>query len=516
MTNGLSDHNPNPVLRLDADGRLAYTNPAGNALADALGTSEGVVRTELFSELRTAALESPPRLVEVKVGNRSFALLPVPDPAAPGNLNLYATDVTAARAVERFPDSNPNPVLRLSREGILIYANPASAPLVAGLACAIGRPLPGDLAERIFAACDRGNTIEVEASGRTYELKPVLVREFNFVNVYGTDVTAQEALTKFPDQNPNPVLRFTPDGRLLYANPSAAPIVRGLGLSIGSPLPAPLWDRVENELDGPMPQPIEVIAEDRTYELLVVDIPEFSFINAYGTDVTAARLIEQVNHENERLLLNILPASIAARLRGGETVIADQFDELSVLFADLVDFTSLASAIPAGEVVRVLTDIFSACDELADRYGLEKIKTIGDAYMVVGGITPGEVEAPRRVAEMALDLLAAIGAYRAPDGRRLRVRVGLHVGPAVAGVIGVRKFFYDVWGDTVNTASRLEATALPDTIQVLEPTMRRLGDAFTFAPRGSVELKGKGTLETWLLTGRSAVVAETRAREAQS
>lgn len=505
MPSRLPEQNPNPVLRVDATGRLAYVNPAGQPLRRILQPAEdAAISAHLLDQLRAAADAAGGGAVDVNDAGRTIELRPVHDPDEPGALNVYGTDVTAARAVEQFPDSNPNPVLRLSRNGTLVYANAASAMLVAGLGGVKGEHLPDDLADRILAACATGDTLEIEAANHAYELKPVFIPAFDFINVYGTDISARRAMTKFPDQNPNPVLRFTPAGQLLYANPAADLLRRGLETEVGGPVPAWIWDRVQEVLAMPVPEPLEVVSDGRTYEFLVVNIPEFDFINAYGTDVTAARVVEQAHRENERLLLNILPAPVAARLRGGETVIADQFEEITVLFADIVDFTALAAQLSAAQVVGVLTDVFTACDELADRHGLEKIKTIGDAYMAVGGIHPGEEHAPRRVAEMALDMLGAIRMYRAPGDRRLQVRIGLHVGPAVAGVIGIRKFFYDVWGDTVNTASRLEETADPGMIQVLEPTVVRLHDAFHFAPRGIVELKGKGRLESWFLTGRRA------------
>jgi class 3 adenylate cyclase len=514
MTNCLPDLNPNPVLRVLPDGRVAYANPAGRALVEALGgTATGPFDPGTLDRLRQAAFATPPQPVELPVGARTVSIRAITDDEAPGVLSLFGTDVTAARAIERFPDSNPNPVFRLSRRGELIYANPASTALLAGLRCLPGQPIPAELAGRIFRACESGLTLREESSGRSYDLKPVLVEEFDFINVYGTDVTAAVALTKFPDQNPNPVLRFAADGSLAYANPAAATIRDGLGLVLGGPLPDELWQRVQAAMVQPVAEPMEVSTAGRAYELTVVDVPQFEFINVYGTDVTAAREVEEAHRENERLLLNILPAPIAARLRGGETVIADEFDELTVLFADIAGFTELAAQLSATEVVQVLTDVFSACDELADRHGLEKIKTIGDAYMAVGGIGRDDADAPRRVAEMALDILDLLAAYRAPGERPLQVRIGLHTGPAVAGVMGIRKFFYDVWGDTVNTASRLESTAMPGTAQVLESTMERLRDVFLFEARGPVEMKGVGLRDTWLLTGRSPVAMTPQERD---
>jgi len=213
-------------------------------------------------------------------------------------------------------------------------------------------------------------------------------------------------------------------------------------------------------------------------------------------------LVEQ--GRSEGLLQNMLPESIAARLKKGEAVIADTIAESTVLFADVVGFTELAGTSPAQEVVAILNELFSRFDELADRWGLEKIKTIGDAYMVAGGLpTPGSGHT-RAVAEMALEMLDAAERSSRDVGRSLLIRIGIDTGPVVAGVIGRKKFAYDLWGDTVNTASRMESTGLPGQIQVTERTRDRLGDRFRFEERGWIDVKGKGDMRTYLLVGRSA------------
>jgi class 3 adenylate cyclase len=156
------------------------------------------------------------------------------------------------------------------------------------------------------------------------------------------------------------------------------------------------------------------------------------------------------------------------------------------------------------EVVAILNRVFSVFDGLADRYGLEKIKTIGDAYMVVGGLTPGPNHHVERVAEMGLNMIAEIAAFEMGNGQRLEIRVGMQTGPAVAGVIGLKKFIYDVWGDTVNTASRMESHGVPGRIQVAETTYRHLRDAYAFEPRGMIDVRGKGPMSTYLLVGRKS------------
>ncbi len=208
--------------------------------------------------------------------------------------------------------------------------------------------------------------------------------------------------------------------------------------------------------------------------------------------------------KSERLLLNVLPKAIAERLKQAEGVIADTFPDVTVLFADIVEFTKLSARIPAADVVALLNDVFSKFDQLAERHGLEKIKTIGDAYMVVGGLPTPRPDHAVAVAEMALDMRAALIGQTRATGGLLTVRIGIHTGPVVAGVIGTRKFIYDLWGDTVNTASRMESQGASGTIQVTSVTYERLRDRYTFERRGTVLVKGKGEMVTYLLVGRKA------------
>jgi adenylate cyclase len=217
----------------------------------------------------------------------------------------------------------------------------------------------------------------------------------------------------------------------------------------------------------------------------------------------AHRLLLAERERSEQLLLNVLPAPIAARLKQGEEVIADGFPEVTVLFADLVDFTRRSQETSPERVVRMLDDLFSALDGLAERHGLEKIKTVGDAYMVVGGLPEPRPDHAEAVAEMALAMREEVARHLDPGGRPLAVRIGIDTGPAVAGVIGRRKFSYDLWGDTVNTASRMESHGVAGCIQVTDRAYRRLRERYRFERRGLVEVKGKGQMVTWFLVGRA-------------
>jgi class 3 adenylate cyclase len=213
-------------------------------------------------------------------------------------------------------------------------------------------------------------------------------------------------------------------------------------------------------------------------------------------------LLEAEQARSERLLHNMLPAPIAERLKQREGVIADAFGEVTVLFADIVDFTSHAERSPPTATVAVLDELFSQFDALAESRGLEKIKTIGDAYMVAGGLPDPLPDHAGAVAELALEMLELVAHRSLPDGAPVRLRIGIGSGPVVAGVIGRRRFSYDLWGDTVNTASRMQTTGLPDCIQVTQPTRDLLGDRYRFQARGRIQVKGKGTMTTYFLSRR--------------
>ena len=206
--------------------------------------------------------------------------------------------------------------------------------------------------------------------------------------------------------------------------------------------------------------------------------------------------------KSERLLLNVLPQPIAQRLKTQEGIIADGHSDVTVLFADIVDFTPLSERLDPEQVVALLDEIFTAFDSLADEQGLEKIKTIGDAYMVAGGLPVPRPDHVQAVAEMALGMLEEVARCAERFHAPLSVRIGIDTGPVIAGVIGRRKFIYDLWGDTVNTASRMESHGVPGTIQATRAVYEQLRDRYEFEERGSVSVKGKGAMTTYLLVGR--------------
>jgi adenylate cyclase len=226
----------------------------------------------------------------------------------------------------------------------------------------------------------------------------------------------------------------------------------------------------------------------------------FTLLAVYAHQLQQAlTALRGAQEQAESLLLNVLPKSIAEKLKGHPQTIADQFGAASILFADVVDFTPRAEHLPPGEVVGLLDNLFSHFDTLAEKYGLEKIKTIGDCYMVAAGVPSSRPDHARALALLALDMLNAVRAGEAVGDLGLELRIGINSGPVVAGVIGRKRFLYDLWGDAVNIASRMETHGMPGHIQITRATYELLKDEFRCEARGTVSVKGKGEMETWYL-----------------
>ncbi len=217
----------------------------------------------------------------------------------------------------------------------------------------------------------------------------------------------------------------------------------------------------------------------------------------------AEKSLRQQQEKSEMLLLNVLPQAIASRLKDGDESIADNFAEVTVMFADIVGFTEISSRIAPQQVVSLLNQVFSAFDYLAETHGLEKIKTVGDAYMVVGGLPNPRADHVEAVLDMAIDMRIAISKVSQEIGEDCQIRIGVNTGPVVAGVIGIKKFIYDIWGDTVNVASRMESQGISGEIQLTAETYNRVRHKYKFQERGIIPIKGKGEILTYLLLGKA-------------
>jgi guanylate cyclase len=267
-------------------------------------------------------------------------------------------------------------------------------------------------------------------------------------------------------------------------------VVVFLGSGIAGEIVGPIWT----------PLPVWFTSTMLALNIAVGGAIVFTLLAVFARerrDALAALRVEQAKAEG--LLLNILPRSIADKLKVQTQRIADQFESASILFADVVDFTPWSERLPPDEVVGYLDHLFSHFDELAERHGLEKIKTIGDCYMVAAGVPTPRPDHARALALMALDMIEAMGSADEVAALGLELRVGINSGPVVAGVIGRKRFLYDLWGDAVNTASRMESHGTPGRIQVTRATYELLTDEFELEPRGTIAVKGKGEVEAWYL-----------------
>lgn len=258
------------------------------------------------------------------------------------------------------------------------------------------------------------------------------------------------------------------------------------------------YARATPAVGGPLPAAAIASIFHRTSVDAYLIIFALAFYSLYSTEAAEAQL-EKAHRQSETLLLNILPHSIAMRLKEKEETIADGFPGVTILFADVVGFTPLSETLDPAALVAFLNRLFSEFDRMADGLGLEKIKTIGDAYMVAGGIPEPRADHASAIARMAVLMQAHVATIRAPNDLPLRLRIGINSGPAIAGVIGLRKFSYDIWGDTVNTAARMESHGVPGEIQVTEQTRVLLEGEYEFEDRGVVEVKGKGPMVLSLL-----------------
>jgi len=247
--------------------------------------------------------------------------------------------------------------------------------------------------------------------------------------------------------------------------------------------------------------PLWLITALTVLNIVIVSTLAFFMLNSFIKQKDRAlHLLGEEQDRSERLLLNILPAKIAALLKISDETIADRYDSVSILFADIVGFTEMSAQMDAAELVELLNEVFSYFDTLAERYGVEKIRTIGDNYMVAAGAPNPRPDHAQALARLALDMLEHVD-HHLLSGHQLRFRIGINSGPVVAGIIGQRKFQYDLWGDAVNVASRMESQGIPGKIQISNATYEELPDEFVCQRRGRIDVKGKGEMETWFLMG---------------
>jgi adenylate cyclase len=332
---------------------------------------------------------------------------------------------------------------------------------------------------------------------------------------------SDEQIVNFLEGITDAFMAIDPHWRVTYVNYKAAELLERkpeeiFGKNIWQEFPETVKATFFKEFHKAVAQQVRVTFEEycrplkRWFEVRA--FPSHDGISVFFIDITLRKKMQiqlrKEQNKTESLLLNILPAPIAERLKKAEEgLIADKFEEATVLFADLVNFTQISTTMPATRLVYLLNEIFSTFDKLTEKHGLEKIKTIGDAYMVAAGIPTPRMDHAEAIADMALDMLSAIKALNVKLSTKFDLRIGINSGPVVAGVIGTKKFIYDLWGNSVNTASRMESHGIPGRIQVSIYTYQLLEDIYDFEDRGTIEIKGQGEMHTYLLCGRKPEIS---------
>jgi len=406
------------------------------------------------------------------------------DVATPAPRPAGAVTLSGLLDIGQRPGDDPDLRVRKRTAVAVLFALIVAGLFYAALAIAADRPWVLAFSVGQIGA----QLIILAAFHRTGHLRGVVVA----IIVVGMTTIASGVVTLGGMQESNGNIIFaiiTPIGAVLLLGRRAAipTFIVFVALVVWAALTDPLW----REFASPVPEGMG-LALYAVNLILTCGIALALVVFIDGERVRA-------KGQSHALLLNVLPEAIVERLQGGEQVIADHCPDVTVLFSDVVDFTPFSERVEPERVVQVLDNLFSAFDALAERYDLEKIKTIGDAYMVVAGVPESRTDHVEVMLEMAIAMHRAADTQPPLDGDRLRIRTGIASGPVVAGVIGRRKFSYDLWGDTVNTASRMESSGMPGCIQITEATWLRVRDRYPWQVREGMEVKGKGPMTTYLL-----------------
>jgi len=405
-------------------------------------------------------------------------------------------------AMVKFPDQNPNPVLKMSKDGRLTYSNAAGQQIKDAWGVQLGDTMPAELLAH--AATPADHPLELAVRNRTYSFHVVAVPHFDFVNVYGTDVTAMKAITKFPDQNPNPVLKADMDGHLLYANGAGQRIQEAWGIQLGHLVPKEIIEAAEK---GSL-EPLEMDVGAQTFLFYVVAVPEFEFVNIYGTDITAAK-------DNERILAKLAkyfsPQVYASIFSGDlEVKIQTKRKRLTVFFSDIKGFSEITERLEPEVLTELITEYLTAMTEIAVRHGGTVDKYIGDAIMVFFGDpnTQGIKEDALACVNMAIEMKASLREIRKlwqdkGISQPLDIRIGIHTDTCTVGNFGSNdRLDYTTIGNGVNLASRLESNAEPNQILISEDTHLLIRDAIVCEKLEKIQVKNiKHPIQTYEVCG---------------
>jgi len=478
--------NPNPVMTMNTQGTLLYTNPSGADLADQMGLTIGsTMPSQLVEQATTAAVAD----LELAVGVHRFSFHTVAMPEL-AIINIYVKDVTAEQAIARFPEENPNPVLRISPAGILLYANAGASFVLESWNLRPGSTVPTALLAHLDNSSEQHN-LELNCGNRTYSFHLVTVPKTDSINIYGTDVTAMRALTKFPDQNPNPVLRIDMNGALLYANPAAEALRKAWAIELGDHVP----NRFITSQQQPTGHSFEMEIGAHYYLFHLSNVPAFDFINIYGTDITAAK-------DNENILMKLAkyfsPQVYESIFTGDLDVkIQTKRKRLTVFFSDIKGFGQLTERLEPEVLTELITEYLTAMTAIAVKHGGTVDKYIGDAVMVFFGDpkSNGTKEDALACIRMALEMKYSLRSLKKTwkekgISRPLDIRIGIHSDTCTVGNFGSSdRLDYTTIGNGVNLASRLESSANANQILISEDTYLLVKDEIKCGKLDMIDVK---------------------------
>ena len=492
------DQNPNPVLRFSEQGALIYYNESSKNIVD---------------EWRIKLNEKPDQKIldnflflkkdysintfEVIAKNKTYRLKAVYVEEI-NCINLYGSDITAKKVIDKFPDQNPNPVMRVSREGKLTYFNDASSRIIQHYHLALGQLISGPLVDLIGKTAiteDIANG-EITVGKKSYLVYLVPVPEFDFIIIYGSDITANKLVNKFPDQNPNPVMRFNREMQLQYFNDASNYIVENWKIGINENIPDDIIANLENQ-NSPLLHNMEIEIGERTYYFNIVEIGEFDFFLLYGTDITDAKDKEMIL---TKLSKYFSPQVYSSIFTGELDVnISTNRKNLTVFFSDIKGFTTITEKLEPEKLTEFITHYLTEMTDIAISYGGTIDKYIGDAIMIFFGdpTTKGLREDAISCVSMALKMQEKLKLIRKKwksfgITEMLDVRMGIHTDVCTVGNFGSKdRLDYTVLGNGVNLASRLESSAKPNEILISENTYNIIRKDINCKYVNEIKVKGK-------------------------
>tara|TARA_B100000945_G_scaffold316397_1_gene317233 strand:- start:1178 stop:2875 length:1698 start_codon:yes stop_codon:yes gene_type:complete len=492
------DQNPNPVLRFTYEGSLVYFNEPSIDIINEwhIGIGEkpekNLLKLFLF---KTPSQKKKP--FEIKTSKKTFLLTPVYVEELKC-INIYGSDITAIKAIDKFPDQNPNPVLRITNKGILTYFNKASSKIIEEFNLSKGRLINGPLLDLVGRASIKKNTInsEIEAQSRTYFIYLVPVPEFDFIIVYGSDITSAKLLNKFPDQNPNPVMRFSKNWLLEYFNNASNYIIEVWNLSINEKLSKEMINNFEknNHKNG---DGLEIKTGNKIFHFNVIEIIEFEFFLVYGTDITDAKDKEMILSK----LSKYFSPQVYKSIFSGEMDVKIETNRknLTVFFSDIKGFTTISEKLEPEKLTEFITQYLTEMTDIAITYGGTVDKYIGDAIMIFFGDpnTKGIKEDAISCVTMAIRMQEKLKVVRRKwkslgITESLDVRMGIHTDICTVGNFGSKdRLDYTVLGNGVNLASRLENSAKPNEILISENTFEIIKESISCSFVSDLKVKGR-------------------------